>query len=748
MTNNIKPEWNKQRETVFLDRYALTDEEGNTLEEKPEEMWERIDNELEGNYYDELKDFKFVPAGRQLNGIGNPGDVSFFNCFVVPFHNKQTPNENLDSRQAIMDTISTAVEITARGGGVGFNWSVLRPKDSYIKGVNGHSSGTVSWMKAMNGVIDQVEQGGSRRGAQMYLLEDWHPDIIDFIEVKEDLNTLNGANLSVGVSDDFMKAVKNDEEWVLKFPDTSFEKYDKEWDGNIKKWEEKGYPVEIYDKLPAKEIWDKICQYAWETAEPGVIFLERYNKWSNTNNIERIITTNPCGEQGLGEWGVCNLGAINLVHFIDKNGNVKYDELEKHVRKGVRFLDEVIDKNNYTMPQIKEKQEKIRRIGLGTMGLADALILAGVKYGTEESLNWIDDVYSFIRNKAYDESVELAKEKGTAPSFDKKEFANKYFIKKLPDELQDKIYENGIRNLSILTQAPTGSTGMLSGVSSGIEPNFSWSYIRKDSLGERTVKHWIIEQENYDLNDLPDYFVTSMDLTPEDHVRVQGKIQEFLDTSISKTVNAPQEHTIEDVKELYIKSYDLGCKGTTYYRNGTRTGVLVTDDDDENKNENENDDTNNDVIIPEERPEVTDGTTIKVDTGCGKIYLTLNFDKEGNPIETFVNAGSKGGCSILYQGLSRMISLSLRSGVPVEEVIDQLKSVDSCPSCLYKTGKGEDVDGSSCPDIIGKALEDVTDVEVAVDNGDGMKCPECGEETLYMVEGCQTCSSCGFSKCG
>ncbi|WP_018247510.1 adenosylcobalamin-dependent ribonucleoside-diphosphate reductase [Orenia marismortui] len=584
------PEWNKQRQAVFEDRYALKDKNGNLTEDIPQEMWERIakvlskeNNDLYDEYYNVLKDFKFVPAGRQLAGIGNQGEATFYNCYVIPFHNKTNNEEGLDSRGAIMDTISSCVEISARGGGVGLNWSVLRPRDSYVAGVNGKSSGTVSWMKAMNGVILQVSQGGSRRGAQMYLLEDWHPDVLEFIKVKEDLEELNGANLSVGISDEFMKAVKNDGDWVLKFPDTSYSKYNEEWDGNIKKWENKGYPIKHYKTIKAREMWDLICRLALKVAEPGVVFLERYNKWSNTRGVERIIGTNPCGEQGLGGWSVCNLGSINLIHFVDEDGEVKWDELKATVRTGVKFLDQIIDENDYIYPQIEEKQSVIRRIGLGTMGLADAMLLAGIKYGSDESLEFIDKVYSFIRDTAYEMSADLAQEKGAAPGFKKERYLNTYFIKQLPEKIRAKIAKYGVRNLSILTQAPTGTTGMLAGVSSGIEPNFNWEYYRQDNLGRRKVYHWLAQEYKNQGKDLPDYFVTAPELSPLEHIRVQARIQQYLDSSISKTVNAPKDHSIEEVKTLYMQGYELGCKGTTYYREGSRSGVLVNDNEEKDK---------------------------------------------------------------------------------------------------------------------------------------------------------------------
>jgi ribonucleoside-diphosphate reductase alpha chain len=603
------PRWDEQRQKVFEDRYALKDESGALIEASPQDMWRRIarvlaegDDKLHNEYYHALEDFKFVPAGRQLAGIGNQGDVTFYNCYVIPFHNRKNPEEGLDSRGAIMDTISSCVEISARGGGVGLNWSVLRPRDSYVAGVNGKSSGTVSWMKAMNGVILQVIQGGSRRGAQMYLLEDWHPDVLEFITVKENLEELNGANLSVGISDEFMEAVKQDEEWVLKFPDTSYPKYNQEWEGDIRDWESKGYPVKEYKRIKAREMWDLICKSALNTAEPGVIFLERYNKWSNTRGVERIIGTNPCGEQGLGGWSVCNLGSINLIHFIDEAGEVKWDELRSTVRTGVKFLDQIIDENDYIYPEIEEKQSKIRRIGLGTMGLADAMLLAGIRYGSKESLEFIDKVYSFIRDNAYEMSAELAKEKGAAPGFDKDLYLDTYFIKQLPVQIREKIAEYGIRNLSILTQAPTGTTGMLAGVSSGIEPNFNWEYYRQDNLGRRKVYHWLAQEYRNEGKELPGYFVTAPELTPVEHIKVQARIQNYLDSSISKTVNAPKNHTIEEVKTLYMQGYDLGCKGTTYYRDGSRSGVLV--------NEEEETEVKNEKVVEmkhKEEPDAKDG---------------------------------------------------------------------------------------------------------------------------------------------
>jgi len=472
----VKPEWTKFRQKILEDRYALKDEKGNLLERKIEDIWDRISNFVGTNteekkaFREILEDFKFVPGGRQLAGLGSGSLSTFFNCYVIPI--STLSDKGKDSRESLMETLANIVEITSRGGGVGLNFSILRPRGSYVSGVKGYSSGPVSWMQAYDGVISQVMQGGSRRGAQMYMLDVWHPSIEEFISVKKDLSKLKTANLSVGITDDFVQSVKEDKMWSLVFPEITFEDYNSRWDGNICEWWfERDYPVKLYKKIKARKLWKLIAESAHTTGEPGIVFLDKYQRESNTGNFEKIVGVNPCGEQGLPDWGVCNLGSINLVPFVDENLGIDRNKLTLTINHAIRFLDNVIDLDNYINVRIKEKQLSVRRIGLGTMGLADVLILLGIKYGSSESLSFIGELYRFIRDVSYRASIELAIEKGPAKAFTT-EYLNRPFIKRLSDEIKKEIEKSGIRNLSLLTQAPTGTTSILAGVSSGIEPIF------------------------------------------------------------------------------------------------------------------------------------------------------------------------------------------------------------------------------------------------------------------------------------
>jgi len=724
--------WTKQREIVFKDRYAMKDENGNLIETSPEQMWGRVaravgrTEEEKSQFYDILRDFKFVPGGRILAGAGTGHLVTFYNCYVIPVRSTD-PRKGNDSRQGIMNTIRTIVEITSRGGGVGVNWSTLRPRGAYVRGVNGTSSGPVSWMMGADAIVQQVEQGGSRRGAQMYMLDDWHPSVIEFIQVKQDLKVIQSANLSVGVSDRFMRAVENDEDWTFIFPDLDHPDYNKLWDGDIEKWIARGLPVKEYDTIKARELWNMICESAWKCGEPGVIWTERYNKMSNTWYFERIRCANPCGEQGLGEWGVCNLGAINLTAFV-KNGSLDYENLKATISSAVKFLDNIIEINKYINDEMKEHQLKVRRIGLGTMGLADVLLMLGLKYGSDEAIKFTEDLFRFIRDEAYWASIQLAKERGPAKGFDKEKYLQGKFIQQLPPKHVQAIAEHGIRNLVILTQAPTGTTSILAGASSGIEPIFSWTYKRKDRTGEHVVKHPLYEQ--YEGKELPDHFVTAMELTPEEHVRMQAAIQKYVDSSISKTVNAPQNHTVDQVKKLYTLAYKLGCKGITYYREGSREGVLQLIK--EQKTE------------PFERPRKLQGVTVDWETPLGKLFLTLNRDTRGVPFEVFCQVGKAGSDVVAFtEAIARLISLCLRSGISLKNVIDQLHGIGGATQIGFGPNRVRSV-----PDAIAQALHYLTN------NGEPITkepelgiCPACGAGTFVREEGCSKCMSCGYGQC-
>jgi ribonucleoside-diphosphate reductase alpha chain len=777
-------------EKVFLDRYALKDKAGNPIEKKPEEMWSRVAKAVaqaekedkrkqwEKEFFWAMKDFKYIPGGRILAGAGTGYAVTFYNCFVIP-----SPR---DSRDGILETLKQMVEIMARGGGVGINLSSLRPRGARVKKVNGFSSGPCNWAELFSvATKDIIQQGGTRRGALMLMLWDWHPDIEEFITVKQDLRRINGANLSLCVSDAFMQAVEKDEDWQLVFPDIDDPEYDEKWNGDLVEWKKMGKKVKVYKTVKARKIWEIIAEAAWRSAEPGVVFMERYNKLYNNWYWNRINCVNPCGEEGLPPWGVCNLGSINLNALvkgdgIDRKALFDFKTLKRLVKVAVRFQDNLIDLDPYIFDGIRKTQlEGERRVGLGTMGLGDTLIKLHLRYGSKESLKFIDKVYRIIRDESYQASVELAKEKGPFPKFDRKLYPKGEFIKTLPKDLQEKIKKYGIRNSLLLMQAPTGSTSLMAGTTSGIEPVFEFEFIRKDRLGVHILRHYLYDKwleknkKNGQLPKKPDWFVSASELKPEDHVLVQATIQKYVDASISKTVNAPKTYTVEDVKKLYTLAYKLGCKGITFFREGSREGVL------ERKEEKKETKSEMPAYTVKPRPMVVHGSTYRINTPVGMAFITINTNG-GNPpepLEVFINVG-KAGTDVyaMAEGLGRMISLALRFSSHlsptqrVKEIIEQLKGIGG--SRIMGFGKDKI---RSLPDAVAKVLEmhyhlnELTTKEEK-NNSSNVKlvsnvdqptftqallkeeglfdiCPSCGEASLVHEEGCKKCYNCGHSEC-
>lgn len=783
------------RNKVFLDRYSLKDVKGQPTEFIPEEMWQRVaagiaqmekTHQLRKHwakkFYEAMEGFKFVPAGRILSGAGTGYEVTFFNCYVIP-----SPK---DSRQGIMENITHTVEIQARGGGVGINLSSLRPHGARVKKVNGTSSGPVSWAKLYSAANhDVIQQGGSRRGALMIMLHDWHPDVVEFIHAKEDGKSIPGANLSVCVSDKFMQAVKNDEDWTTVFPDVSDPEYDEKWDGVLENWTALGKKLVEYNTYKAREIWDQICHSAWASAEPGLHFLERSNKWSNTWYFEKLLSTNPCGEQPLGEWAVCNLGAMNLSAFVKKDGTFDFEDLDTKVRVAMRFMDNVVDANYYFWKENEIKAKEIRRTGIGTMGLGDALIKMKLAYGSDEAQPVIEKIYKTIRDASYDTSSDLAAEKGSFPKFDAEKYMQGHFIKQLPEQIRTKIQNQGIRNAVILTQAPTGTTSLLAGASSGIEPVFDFKYIRKDRMGDHVIYHPLYEQwmkENPG-REKPHYFVGANDMTPMDHIKVQGLIQQYTDSSISKTANAPFKHTVEDVKELYMAAYDLGCKGVTYFRDGSRSGVLYHEEEKkEEKTPEINATPSQDSVVS--RPMILRGRTYKMQTPVGEGFITINRDENDHPFEVFITVG-KGGMHTMAdaEAMGRLVSLSLRiarsaSNVDPKSVAQKIAAQLRGIGGSSHVGFGKDR-VMSLADAIAKALaedlaitaeskeekvetlplnltdskdnsgaDDVIPSQLPLSAAPSIEktadlCPECGQASFVFEEGCKKCYSCGYSMC-
>lgn len=803
------------------------------IEKTPEEMWDRLAGamasvektpELQEEWREKfryiLDDWKLVPGGRIAAGAGASDELTLFNCYVIP-----SPK---DSRGGIMETLSEMTEIMARGGGVGINLSSLRPRRAVVKGVNGSSSGAVSWGGLFSYTTGLIEQGGSRRGALMLMINDWHPDVLDFITVKQTMGQVTNANLSVCVSNAFMKAVKEDLDWELVFPDTTYDDYTEVWDGDLEKWKAAGRNVVHYRTVKARDIWHTIIESAWKSAEPGVVFMEYYNQMSNSWYFNPIICTNPCGEQGLPGWGVCNLSAMNLSKFYDEaNHDVAWDELATTTRYSVRFLDNVIDTTPYHFEENEKNQKKERRVGLGTMGLAELMIKLNIRYGSPESLEFLDKLYGFIAKEAYLASAEIAAEKGSFPAFEADKYLQSGFMKVMTEvypEVGAAVREKGVRNVTIITQAPTGSTGTMVGTSTGIEPYFAFKYYRQSRLGfdEQFVP---IAQEWMDAHPgepLPDYFVTAMDLSAEDHIRVQAAIQRWVDSSISKTANCPADFTVEETKRLYELAFDLGCKGVTIYRDGSRdVQVLQTEKKEDNgaaaKNEAAGADEaatavksgsegeaskaeaktlnglNPSLAVSEgtskqelldkqykKRPQVLHGATYKINTPFGMAYITIN-DLDGVPSEIFLNVGKAGSdVFAMAEALGRVCSLFLRygdHGHKVELLIKHLKGIGGSGAIGFGPNRVE-----SIADAVAKALEthvqngpygdhDPAPVAATIahheehaehahaEGGSASHthagavatsrdlCPSCGSASLINIEGCKTCSNCGYSKC-
>jgi ribonucleoside-diphosphate reductase alpha chain len=804
------------RNTVFLDRYALKDAAGKPIEQAPEEMWRRVakgiagvekkskQKEWEEKFYRVMEDFKFLPGGRILAGAGTGFDVTYFNCFVIP----NPP----DSRGGIMQNLTQMIEIMAHGGGVGLNLSGLRPRGARVKKVNGFSSGPMNWAELYSlATKDIVQQGGSRRGALMLMIHDWHPDVEEFITVKQDLNKINGANLSVCVSDDFMDAVKQDKDWDLLYPDLDDPKYDKEWNGDIHEWKAKGGKVNVLKTIKASHLWDLICQAAWRSAEPGLHFLDRSNKRSNTWYFEKLLATNPCGEQPLGAWAVCNLGAMNLAAYVreddlpkDKGGWFDYDAFAADVQVAMRFLDNVIDDTHYFFDKNERVAKEVRRTGLGIMGIADAFIKMKVRYGSEQSIEVSKKIFSTLRDNAYIASANIAAEKGTFPKYNKEKYLQGYHIKALPKAIREKIAKNGVRNAVLLTIAPTGTTSFIAGVSSGVEPVYEFEYLRRTKVGEAKMYHHLYDTWRLAHPDQtrPEYFVSANDLTPEDHVKIQAVAQEYIDSSISKTVNAPSTHSVEDVKRLYMLSYDMGLKGVTYMREGSRQGVL------------ERIEPKKEEVKPVEvvaampevkpRPMVVQGSTYQVETPVGQAYVTINTNGGNRPLEMFINVGKAGSdVTAMAEAMGRLISLTLRMASPIpaidrahkiaaeligiggarsmgfgenrvrslpdavakvidrhfgfftkhrlEEAVPAHATVmaDGKPSEVngHANGNGKAVHADAPPEAAPVAAAPVTHATATKRMVTVDLCPKCGEGSLVFEESCKKCYSCGFSEC-
>lgn len=704
-----------------------------------------------------LDGWKFVPGGRILTAAGTNQNLTYYNCYVIP--------SPADSREGIMETLTQMTEIMSRGGGVGINLSSLRPHHAYVRGVNGRSSGSVSWGELYSFVTGLIEQGGSRRGALMLILNVWHPDVLEFINSKRTMGRITNANISVGITDDFMAAVKTDADWDLVFPDTGYPDYDDTWDGNLQAWRQAGKPVVVHKTVKARQIWDSIVESAWASAEPGIFFVERYNKLSNSWYYAPILCTNPCGEQGLPAWGVCNLGALNLAKFVAK-GDVDWDNLRKAVRYAVRFLDNVIDATPYFFEENRRQQLGERRVGLGTMGLAEMMIRLKIRYGSPEAVDFLDRLYRFIATEAYLASADYAAEKGPFARFEADKFLQSGFMQGMPEHVQEAVRKKGIRNVTLLTQAPTGTTGTMVNTSTGIEPFYFWTFQRKGRMGvheERVTVYdeWVTAHPN---DPLPPYFVTAMDLRPEEHVRVQAAIQRWVDSSISKTCNTPNNYTVEQTRKLYELMYELGCKGGTIYRDGSRDAQVLSLKEEDKKTVSEKPPAQE--VKWRARPATLHGNTYRKNTPIGTAYITVNANGGGNrkPFEVFINVGKAGSdVAADAEGLGRLISLILRMPSPltpeerIADIVAQLRGIGSGRAQGF--GKNRVM---SLPDAVAQVLAEHVGLNATAElpglpdedesaqlsfSLKGDYCPGCGSATLLHIEGCKKCHNCGYSEC-
>jgi len=719
---------------------------------------DHVRQDVADSFTQEVAALRFVPGGRIWAGAGTNQQLTYFNCYVLP-----NPK---DSREGIVETLGQMIEIMSRGGGVGINVSSLRPARATVRGVNGRSSGAVSWMDLYSRATGLVEQGGSRRGALMLQIEDWHPDLWRFIAVKQTPGMVENANISVRVSDAFMAAVKADGDWELVFPDTSDPDYDHMWTGDLEAWRALGKPVRVYETTKARALWSALIEGAWKAAEPGVVFDDRHEQESNSWYFNRLVCTNPCAEQPLPAWGVCTLGHLNLAAFYDAaQHDVNWAELKRTVRMGVRFLDDIVDATPYFFDENRDNQARERRIGMGTLGLGELLIRMGLRYGSPESLQFIDRLYQFIAVEAYLYDSELAREKGPFPAFDADQYLASGFMRRMPDHVRAAIRKHGARNVTILTQAPTGTTGTLVGTSTGIEPFYAFTYFRQSRLGfdEQYVpiaQEWL---ESHPGEALPPYFVGAMDLTPEEHIYVQAAIQKWIDSSISKTANAPASYTIEDTARLYELAYDLGCKGVTIYRDQSRDEQVLHVKPETPTVASAVAET---VRVAGDQPEVypvpnqVQGRTYRRETPAGTARVVIN-EVDRDPFEVFLLLGRAGSeVQSFMEALGRIISLYLRSNgnlTPrrrLQLAADQLKGIGGAHQMGFGTDRV-----LSVVDAIGLILDrhlnpdglvEPQGAPTAAPQGRAPVldlCPECDAPTLVYEEGCTHCQSCGYSRC-
>lgn len=747
-------------EQIWDMKYRFKEADGTPIDGSVEDTWRRIARALaevekdptkwEAEFYAALEGFKFLPAGRITAGAGTGRSVTLFNCFVM--------GTIPDTMAGIFDSLKEAALTMQQGGGIGYDFSTIRPRGAPVAGVAADASGPLSFMDVWDAMCRTIMSAGSRRGAMMATMRCDHPDIEAFIEAKKDPARLRMFNLSVLVTDAFMAAVKADGPWELVFGGR------------------------VYKTVEARDLWNRIMRSTFDYAEPGVIFIDRINAMNNLGYVETIAATNPCGEQPLPPYGACLLGSINLPTLVtgafEPGASMDMKALDRLVRVAVRAMDNVVDASRFPLPEQQAEAKAKRRIGLGVTGLADALLMVGLRYGSEEAAKITDTWMHAIARAAYLASVDLAKEKGAFPLFEAEGFLASGNMAQMDKDVREAIAKHGIRNALLTSVAPTGTISLYAGnVSSGIEPVFAYAYTRKvlQKDGSRTEEEVVdyavrLWREKHGDAPLPDHFVNAQTLPPLDHVRMQAAAQKWVDSSISKTINCPEDISFDAFKEVYMAAWDQGCKGCTTYRPNDVTGSVLTVSEKQTAPVASQPVTGGEVVYlsdPLDRPAALEGQTYKVKWPGSEhaLYITINdivIAGHRRPFEVFINSKNMEHFAWTV-ALTRMISAVFRRGGDISFVVEELKAV-------FDPRGGAWMEGRYIPSIlaaIGGVIErHLIDIGFIEGEGLGLKsdpkaellrvgeaprgkaCPACGSYDLRMVEGCLTCGSCGHSKCG
>ncbi len=749
-------------EQIWDMKYRFKDADGTPIDQTVEETWRRIARSLasvekqpelwETRFFDALTDFKYLPAGRITAGAGTARRVTLFNCFVM--------GTIPDSMGGIFDMLKEAALTMQQGGGIGYDFSTIRPKGADVKGVAADASGPLSFMDVWDAMCRTIMSAGSRRGAMMATMRCDHPDIEDFISAKSDPARLRMFNVSVLVTDAFMEAVKANGTWDLVF------------DGRV------------YKTVQAKDLWNQIMRATYEFAEPGVIFIDRINAANNLGYVESIAATNPCGEQPLPPYGACLLGSINLARLVvepfESGAALDDSQLQDLVATAVRMMDNVVDASQFPLPEQAAEARNKRRIGLGVTGLADALLMLGLRYGSDEAARQTERWLHAIARAAYLASVQLAKEKGAFPLFDADGFLASGAMRDMDEDVREAIRTHGIRNALLTSIAPTGTISLYAGnVSSGIEPVFAYAYTRKvlqkdGSRTEEEVVDYAVQmwRDKYGDRALPDHFVNAQTLDPSAHVRMQAAAQKWIDSSISKTINCPEDISFDAFQDVYMQAWDSGCKGCTTYRPNAVTGSVLSVSESTDAAPGEHPDQasdGGDVIYmsePLDRPQSLEGNTYKLKWPDSEhaIYITINdivVAGRRRPFEVFINSKNMEHFAWTV-ALTRMISAVFRRGGDVSFVVEEMKAVFDprggawmqgkyVPSILAAIGGVIERHMISIGFIEGEGMGLKSDPKAQVVNAEtsrGAACPQCGQFEMRMVEGCMTCGACGYSKCG